>query len=280
MADGGQATLGAKADAASTASDVTPISAISIWKQISKSAQAIAASIAGSLTVANAGTFAVQAAVAPGASETKVTAATIGTGGVGYLGWLSTIAQSLAGTLTVASHAVTNAGTFAVQATIAAGTALIGIVKIGDGTNTATVGVYGTAPGAVNALNVNASITNANGNGSALQANAAPVTQAPTSFRVAVTPVVTAGAYTAGFVLGGIITFANALLGTPNGSPTKWSAVLESISVKFKATAATGEVDVAIFTTSPAGTYGDHGAPTLTREMQRSWLASTRYRLR
>lgn len=129
MADGGQATLGAKADAAAATTDVTPISAMSIFKQISKSIQAAAASLAGTLTVAshavtNAGTFAVQAAVSPGASETKVTAATIGTGGVGYLGWLSTIAQSLAGTLTVASHAVTNAGTFAVQVTSAPTTAV------------------------------------------------------------------------------------------------------------------------------------------------------------
>src|ERR1019366_8371621 len=55
MADGGQATIGAKADAASTATDVTPVSSVSIWKQISKSVQAIAASVAGSLPVT--GTF-------------------------------------------------------------------------------------------------------------------------------------------------------------------------------------------------------------------------------
>ena len=49
MADGGQVTLGAKADAKSTATDTTAVSGISIWKQISFSAQAIAASVAATL---------------------------------------------------------------------------------------------------------------------------------------------------------------------------------------------------------------------------------------
>lgn len=48
--------------------------------------------------------------------------------------------------LTVASHAVTNAGTFATQATLAAETTkVIGVAKIGDGTNTATVKAASTA---------------------------------------------------------------------------------------------------------------------------------------
>lgn len=41
MADGGQATLGAKADAKSTATDVTPVTAMSVWKQISASVQSL-----------------------------------------------------------------------------------------------------------------------------------------------------------------------------------------------------------------------------------------------
>lgn len=39
MADGGQATLGAKTDAKSTATDTTSVSAMSVWKQISASVQ-------------------------------------------------------------------------------------------------------------------------------------------------------------------------------------------------------------------------------------------------
>lgn len=102
-----------------------------------------------------------------------------------------------------------------------------------------------------------------NANGQALAALSAPTTNAPTTFRVAVTPTVTASAYTAGNVMGGIMTFANILLATPLVSPTKWSAMLETINVKFKAAAVTGEIDVAVFTASPAGgTYTDKTAPT------------------
>lgn len=50
VADGADVTLGAKADARSTATDTTPITAMSVWKQISASAQAIATAIAAALT--------------------------------------------------------------------------------------------------------------------------------------------------------------------------------------------------------------------------------------
>lgn len=55
-ADGGNATLGAKADAKSTATDTTSISVMSVLKQISASAQA-----PPSQAVTNVGTFVVQA---------------------------------------------------------------------------------------------------------------------------------------------------------------------------------------------------------------------------
>jgi hypothetical protein len=63
--DGANVTLGAKADAKSTATDTTAVSIMSVLKQISASVQAAASSLAGTLTVAahavtNAGTFAVQ----------------------------------------------------------------------------------------------------------------------------------------------------------------------------------------------------------------------------
>ncbi len=51
VADGSNVTLGAKADAKSTATDTTAITAMSVWKQISASVQAIASSVAGTLTV-------------------------------------------------------------------------------------------------------------------------------------------------------------------------------------------------------------------------------------
>lgn len=52
FADGSLATIGLKADARSTATDTTAITAMQVWKQISASVQAIATSIAGTLTVA------------------------------------------------------------------------------------------------------------------------------------------------------------------------------------------------------------------------------------
>lgn len=113
-----------------------------------------------------------------------------------------------------------------------------------------------------NALDINVK-SGGNSNGTALAANSAPTVNAPTTFRIAVTPTVTASAYTAGNVMGGIMTFALILLPSPTGSPTKWSGILESINVKFKATAVTGEIDVGVFTASPAGgTYTDKVAPT------------------
>lgn len=78
-------TIGAKTDDKSTATDTTSVSAISLWKQISSSAQAIATAIAG--------------------------------------------------TLTVATHAVTQSGSWV----LSAGSALIGKVTIGDGTNDAVI---------------------------------------------------------------------------------------------------------------------------------------------
>lgn len=74
FADGSIATLGLKADAKSTATDTTSVTAMSVLKQISASIQAAASSLAGTLTVAshavtNAGTFAVQATLAAGATN-------------------------------------------------------------------------------------------------------------------------------------------------------------------------------------------------------------------
>ena len=74
--------------------------------------------------------------------------------------------------------------------------------------------------------------------------------------QVEVIPTVTAGAYTAGWVIGGIITFANIL-------PASFLGMLMSIELKFKASLQTGEFDMAIFSTSPAGTFADHGAPAI-----------------
>lgn len=72
-----------------------------------------------------------------------------------------------------------------------------------------------------------------------------------------VTPTVTASAYSSGNVIGGIMTFPAVL------DPGAFNGVLQSITAKFKASAVTGNLEVAIFKASPSnGTYTDKTAPT------------------
>jgi hypothetical protein len=72
---------------------------------------------------------------------------------------------------------------------------------------------------------------------------------------IQVTPTITAGPYTAGYPIGGVLTFANAL-GAAN------SGVVESINVVAKASTQTAGMKLYLFTTNPSnGTYGDHAAP-------------------
>ncbi len=82
-ADGANVTLGAKADAKSTATDTTAVSAMSVLKQISASVQA-----PPSQAVTNAGTFAVQATLA--SETTKV----IGTVNQGTSPWVTSNATT------------------------------------------------------------------------------------------------------------------------------------------------------------------------------------------
>lgn len=191
----GAEIFGTTADAVWDGSASAP-SSYSLWKYVATKIEAVRALLAGSVAVTgtfwqttqpvslasvpshavtNAGTFAVQAAVAPGTTETKATSATIGSGGVGYLGWLSTIAAALAGTLTVATHAVTQSGSWV----LSAGSALIGVVKIGDGTNSAAIKAASTAASATDpALVVTMSPNGINSNGLKTAANSAPVVAA------------------------------------------------------------------------------------------------------
>lgn len=114
--------LGVKTDAKATATDGTSVSAISIWKQISASVQAMAAGGGGTVV-----TLADGANVTQGAKADAKAATTDATPITAMSVWkqisfsVQAIAASLAGTLTVASHAVTNAGTFAVQVSNANG---------------------------------------------------------------------------------------------------------------------------------------------------------------
>lgn len=89
----------------------------------------------------------------------------------------------------------------------------------------------------------------------ALSPNGA-VSIAPSTTDVSETPAVTASAYSSGYVLGGIMTFANLL------ASSSFNGVLQSIAAKFKGTVVTGSLEVAIFKAPPSnGTYNDHAAP-------------------
>lgn len=98
--------------------------------------------------------------------------------------------------------------------------------------------------------------TRANSLPVAIASDQSPVPISASGASVTVTPTVTVGAYTAGWVIGGIITFANILPATFNGT-------LESISLRFKGTVQTVEFDVAIFSGSPTGTFANAGVPAI-----------------
>jgi hypothetical protein len=85
---------------------------------------------------------------------------------------------------------------------------------------------------------------------------------AATGASATVTPTVTTGAYTAGWVMGGIMNFTNIL--PPGSIPSgSFNGTLQSISLRFKGTVQTVEFDVAIFTASPSGTFANAGAPAI-----------------
>jgi len=85
-----------------------------------------------------------------------------------------------------------------------------------------------------------------------------PLTMNMNGAQVTVTPTVTVGSYTTGWVMGGTMNFAGLL------NPVNSVAKLQSITLRFKATVQpVTEFDVAIFSSSPAGTFNDHAVPVI-----------------
>lgn len=150
MADGGQATLGSKADAASTATDTTAVTHTSILKQISKSIQAAAASLAGTLTVAT------HAVTQSGSWVLSAGSALIGKVGID---------QTTPGT--------TNG--VVVNAALPAGTNLIGSAKISDGTTVLPILAASSGAPAATVPAIPVSIRDVNGNGQATMGGSSPV---------------------------------------------------------------------------------------------------------
>ncbi len=76
---------------------------------------------------------------------------------------------------------------------------------------------------------------------------------------VSVTPTVEAGAYAAGDVIGGKMTFANAVR-TSNGA-AGGTGLIQSITVATKATTTSAQIDVLLFNADPsASTFTENGA--------------------
>lgn len=128
IADGASVTLGAKADAKSTATDTTAITAMQVLKQISASVQA-----PPSQAVTNAGVFVVQAAESDGANVTlgaKADAKSTATDTTAITA-MSVLKQISASVQAPPSQAVTNTGTFVTQSTLAPETTkVIGTVNV------------------------------------------------------------------------------------------------------------------------------------------------------
>jgi hypothetical protein len=81
---------------------------------------------------------------------------------------------------------------------------------------------------------------------------------------ITMTPTITAGSYSAGFVIGGPITFAGALLlSRAPDAAVPYQGILQSLAISFKGSTQTSELDFCLFNTSPSnGTYADHATPT------------------
>lgn len=131
-ADGSNVTLGAKADAKSTATDTTAITLMQVFKEISFMLQNPA-----SVAVTNAGTFAAQAActVADGANVTlgaKADAKSTATDTTSIT-IMQVLKEISAMVQAPPSQAVTNTGTFAVQAAITAASGSIASGAIASG---------------------------------------------------------------------------------------------------------------------------------------------------
>ncbi len=152
IADGADVTLGAKADAKSTATDTTAITLMQVAKQISASVQA-----PPSQAVTNTGTFAVQAAATLAAETTKV----IGTVNQGTSPWIvaggGTAGSAATGVVTI--QGIASGTVVPVSGTITAVTSITNQVdtnlKQVGGTNTVTGGTAGSVGvGGTTATNV------------------------------------------------------------------------------------------------------------------------------
>ena len=183
---------------------------------------------------------------------TDGTGITAPTGGAGMRGWLSGIYARLSGSLTIAQASAAN-----LLATVTQGAAATAAnawpVKTTDGTNIAAVKAASSAaaatdPALVVALSPNSPLgAGANIVGSVLGRTSAP----------SVTPTLTAAsAYTAGNVVGGLLTFASAV-------DAALSGILQRVTINCKSVQTAG-FKLYVFAANPSSsTFTDKTAPAI-----------------
>lgn len=173
----GAEILGTTADAAAANTDTTPLSGMSVWKQISKSIQAAAASLAGTLTVAT------HAVTQSGSWVLSAGAAIIGKVGIdqtipgttnGVVVNSGSITANAGTNLNTSALALESGGNLAATAAGIGATSGAAVVTDANG----TIQQYLRGLVKLIAAGINVVITNANANGGTTPANSAPVVAA------------------------------------------------------------------------------------------------------
>jgi hypothetical protein len=230
-ADGANVTLGAKADAKSTATDTTAVTLMSVNKQISASTQAAAASLAGALTVGThavtqSGTWTVTPAVTgngTAATSQRVTIASDSTGVVGL-----NAGSAIVGKVGIDQTTPGTTNGVQVNAALPAGTALIG-----------KVGIDQTTSGTTNAVVPLATENHVGEVGN----NEITLTAAITS---------TVVTYTTGQSIGGLLTITNAARVSGSAGAAGTSGLIQK-AVLGSTVTNTVQVDVIYFNANPSG---------------------------
>lgn len=128
IADGADVTLGAKADAKSTATDTTAITIMQVLKQISASVQA-----PPSQAVTNAGTFATQATLQTGSNQIGHLEANQSVNNAQINGVTPLMGNGVTGTGSQRVTIASDNTAFAVNATLQTGSAAIGKLAANSG---------------------------------------------------------------------------------------------------------------------------------------------------
>ncbi len=163
-ADGANVTLGAKADAKSTATDTTPITAMSVWKQISSSVQALVTALGSPFQAGGSIGNTTFAATQGTASNLKAQVIGAGVAGTADAGVVTVQGIASMTKLLVTPDSVALPANQSVNvAQVAGATAAVGSGVLGTGTQRVTLATDDAAVATLGATTGAAVITDANG---------------------------------------------------------------------------------------------------------------------